>query len=41
MPLKPPQDGEEWDEIMKDIEAKIMPGVALAFKFISLIRVYF
>jgi hypothetical protein len=27
VPLKPPKEGEKWDDIMKDIEDKIMPGV--------------
>lgn len=27
LPDGPPQDGEPWEEIQKDIESKIMPGV--------------
>ncbi|KAL8658360.1 MAG: hypothetical protein Q9226_001070 [Calogaya cf. arnoldii] len=27
LPSKPPDDGETWGNIQKDIEAKIMPGL--------------
>ena len=27
LPSGPPQEGEEWSEIQKDIESKIMPGL--------------
>ncbi|KAL8717457.1 MAG: hypothetical protein Q9225_005296 [Loekoesia sp. 1 TL-2023] len=27
LPSAPPEEGEEWEEIQKDIEAKIMPGL--------------
>lgn len=27
IPLNPPNNGESWDEIMKDVERVIMPGV--------------
>lgn len=27
IPKKAPQEGEKWEEIMSDVEAKIMPGV--------------
>lgn len=27
LPDRPPEDGERWDEIQKDIESKIMPGM--------------
>ena len=27
LPSGPPEDGEEWDDIQKDIESKIMPGL--------------
>ena len=27
LPLGPPEQGEKWDEIQKDIESKIMPGL--------------
>lgn len=28
VPLEAPQKGEDWDDIMKDVEDKIMPGVS-------------
>ncbi|ROT63150.1 hypothetical protein C7M84_018975 [Penaeus vannamei] len=31
VPLEAPQKGEGWDDIMKDVEDKIMPGVKLSF----------
>jgi len=27
MPENPPEDGEAWDKIFKDVEGIIMPGV--------------
>lgn len=27
LPSGPPEEGEKWEEIQKDIEAKIMPGL--------------
>lgn len=27
LPSGPPEDGEQWTDIQKDIEAKIMPGL--------------
>ena len=27
LPAGPPQEGEEWSQIQKDIESKIMPGL--------------
>lgn len=27
LPSGPPKDGEKWDDIQKDIEDKIMPGL--------------
>jgi aromatic-L-amino-acid decarboxylase len=27
IPSKPPVEGEQWENIQKDIEAKIMPGI--------------
>lgn len=27
LPSGPPQEGEEWSEIQRDIESKIMPGL--------------
>jgi len=29
LPSEPPNDPESWDEIMKDVESKIMPGVSI------------
>lgn len=29
LPSGPPNDPESWDEIMKDVESKIMPGVSI------------
>lgn len=29
LPAEPPLDPEPWDNIMRDVEAKIMPGVGL------------
>lgn len=29
VPLEAPQHPEQWDDIMKDVEDKIMPGVSL------------
>lgn len=34
VPLEPPQESEDWDKIMKDVEDKIMPGV---FKYLILL----
>lgn len=28
LPDGPPQSGEKWEDIQKDIESKIMPGMA-------------
>lgn len=28
LPSEPPHDPESWDDIMNDVEAKIMPGVS-------------
>ncbi len=27
LPKEPPKDGEKWEDILKDVETKIMPGV--------------
>ncbi|KAL8862378.1 MAG: hypothetical protein Q9178_001387 [Gyalolechia marmorata] len=27
LPSKPPDEGEDWEDIQKDIETKIMPGL--------------
>lgn len=27
LPELPPEDGEEWESIQKDMESKIMPGM--------------
>lgn len=27
LPSAPPEEGEKWDDIQKDIESKIMPGL--------------
>ena len=27
LPSSPPKDGEQWEDIQKDIESKIMPGL--------------
>lgn len=32
LPSGPPNDPESWDEIMKDVESKIMPGVSIIGK---------
>lgn len=29
LPSEPPNNPESWDEIMKDVESKIMPGVSI------------
>ena len=28
LPSDPPQEPESWDDIMRDVESKIMPGVS-------------
>lgn len=28
LPAEAPQNGEDWDKIMTDVESKIMPGVS-------------
>ena len=33
LPREPPNDGETWDEVQIDIEAKIMPGLAHWYAF--------
>jgi hypothetical protein len=49
LPSRAPKKGEEWEEVMKDIERAIMPGVSLTFLitqrcslavFVSLAHVY-
>ncbi len=31
LPEDPPEDGEAWDKIFKDVEGVIMPGVTAFF----------
>ena len=31
LPLEAPVKGESWDDIMEDVETKIMPGVSILF----------
>lgn len=37
LPDQPPQQGENWQDIMADVESKIMPGVSKLLR----IHVYF
>ena len=34
IPKKAPQEGEKWEEIMSDVESKIMPGVRASRQYI-------
>ena len=31
LPDEAPLNGEDWDQVMRDVEEKIMPGVCLSF----------
>lgn len=33
VPLEAPEKGEDWDDIMKDVENKIMPGVSILSRY--------
>ena len=33
LPAEPPSEPEAWEDIMKDVESKIMPGVCNKFTF--------
>lgn len=35
IPSQAPKKGEDWDEIMKDVERYIMPGVSTLWKFVK------
>jgi histidine decarboxylase len=38
LPDEAPVKGEQWDEIFKDVERVIMPGVNNAFFFLSYLK---
>ena len=40
IPKNAPHEGEKWEEIMSDVESKIMPGVRIFFLFmLALIQI--
>ena len=39
IPNEAPVNGEDWDQVMRDVEEKIMPGVCLFFDFFKLLLI--
>lgn len=41
LPSGPPQEGEKWEDIQKDIESKIMPGLTHWYLLLSILNYNF